>query len=39
MIGKWSLLAAFIGIVIWCVIAAIGIAPHRFPWPGMGVWR
>lgn len=39
VVGKWSLLAAFIGIVICCIVAAVGIAPHCLLWPGMGVWR
>ena len=39
MIAKWSLLAAFIGVVVWCIVTAFGMAPHRFLWPGMGTWR
>jgi hypothetical protein len=39
MVGKWSVLAAFIGVIVWCLIAAFGMVPHRFLWPGMGMWR
>jgi hypothetical protein len=39
MVGKWSMLAAFIGVVVWCLVAALGLAPHRFLWPGMGAWK
>lgn len=36
IIGRWSMLAGFIGVIVWCLIAAFGIAPHRYFWPGMG---
>jgi hypothetical protein len=39
MVGKWSVLAGFIGVIIWCLVAAFGLAPHRFLWPGMGAWK
>jgi hypothetical protein len=39
IIGKWSMLAAFVGMLVWCIFAGIGMAPHRFLWPGMGMWR
>jgi hypothetical protein len=41
-IGRWSMLAAFVGVILWCIIAAsFGMAPGRYFWPGMGgpMWR
>ncbi len=37
-IAKWSFLAAFIGFVVWCIVAAVGGTTRRMFWPGMGMW-
>ena len=37
-VAKWSFLAAFIGFVVWCIIAAVGGTMPRMFWPGMGRW-
>ncbi len=37
-VAKWSFLAAFIGFVVWCIIAAVGGTMHQMFWPGMGRW-
>ncbi len=37
-IAKWSFLAAFIGFIVWIIIAAVGGTMHRIFWPGMGRW-
>jgi hypothetical protein len=37
-VGKWSFLAAFIGFIVWCIIAAVGGSMHSFFWRGMGPW-
>jgi len=38
MIGKWALVAAFIGVVIWAILAAFGVTMNRMMWGGMGRW-
>jgi hypothetical protein len=37
-IGKWSFLAAFVGFVVWVIVAAVGGTTHRMFWHGMGAW-
>ena len=37
-IAKWSFLAAFAGLVVWCIVAAVGGGMHRIFWSGMGRW-
>jgi hypothetical protein len=36
--AKWSFLAAFIGCVVWTILAAVGVTTHRMFWSGMGRW-
>ncbi len=36
-LAKWSFLAAFVGFVVWCIIAAVG-GMNRMFWPGRGRW-
>ena len=37
-IAKWSFFAAFIGLVVWCIVAAVGGTTHQMFWRGMGGW-
>jgi len=36
--AKWSFLAAFIGFVVWIIVAAVGGTMHETLWNGMGRW-
>ncbi len=38
MIGKWSLVAAVAGCVLWIILTATGITMHRMFWGGLGRW-
>ena len=35
-IAKWSFLAAFVGFVVWVIVAAVGGGAHEMFWRGMG---
>jgi uncharacterized membrane protein len=37
-IAKWSFLAAFIGFVVWVIVAVAGGTTHQMFWSGMGRW-
>jgi hypothetical protein len=37
-VAKWSFLAAFIGFVAWCIVAAVGGSMYQTFWRGMGRW-
>jgi threonine/homoserine/homoserine lactone efflux protein len=36
--AKWSFLAAFIGFVVWVILAVLGVTMHRMFWYPMGRW-
>jgi membrane protease YdiL (CAAX protease family) len=38
VIAKWSLVAAFIGCVIWVILSVVGVTMHEVFWRGMGRW-
>ncbi len=38
MIGKWAFVAAFVGMVVWCIVAAVGGTMFRTFWGPMGRW-
>ena len=38
-IGKWSALAAFVGLALWAILCAVGFATRHCCWSGMGRWR
>jgi hypothetical protein len=37
-IAKWSFLAAFIGIIVWVIVAVVFGTNYRMLWSGMGRW-
>ena len=37
-IAKWSFLAAFVGFIVWVIVAAVGGTMHQMFWHGMGRW-
>ena len=37
-IAKWSFLAAFVGFIVWIIVAVVGGTMYRMFWPGMGRW-
>ncbi len=36
--AKWSLVAAFIGCVVWVILSAVGVTMHQMLWRGLGRW-
>ena len=38
-VGKWCLVLAFAGVVVWAICGFLGLTFHRFFWHGMGMWR
>ncbi|HTY81258.1 MAG TPA: hypothetical protein VMB24_00585 [Dehalococcoidales bacterium] len=37
-IAKWSFFSAFIGFVVWVIVACVGGTVHHMWWNGMGRW-
>jgi hypothetical protein len=37
-IAKWAFLSAFIGFVVWIIVAIIGGTTYQMFWPGLGRW-
>jgi hypothetical protein len=35
-VAKWSFFAAFVGLVVWCIVAAVGLTMHGMFWHCMG---
>lgn len=37
-IAKWSFFGAFVGFVVWVIVAAVGGSMHQMFWHGTGRW-
>jgi len=38
-VAKWSMTAAFIGAIVYIILAALGVTMCGYAWRGMGCWQ